>query len=367
MLVLAVDPVALAIPAQVKSRDEALSILERLRSLHRYLQRSRRSQSIIQVRVPEDASIVLEDAGYYPHGDRVKQLFDLFDFDGVYSRQDIHSTISTILDRGRSLENCLPLRFVVCGESSIVPEIHRGCHRSFGSKLDEMFRLIAASSDCSHNPSGLIAVTTTCLDPDISTVQVHADVQMADPDDPFEGRLPCTVKEAVSVCEGVSDYFRSLVPANVWQVADGAHLIHFAIRLAVQRLFSSQGREVELDDVPRFRIGAGFLSSLRECQAEGVQPFAAVVLDDCARVVAGTVGGYLTKFRESAKSSKQRTRRADGATAWRLHVTSRHNALRLMVWRRPDGAFEFANLGNKMEEWIDEGDPSLAFEPDEAD
>jgi hypothetical protein len=367
MLVLAIDPAMLAIPKVIKSRDDAIEILERLKSIHRHLLRSRRAGAPFQIRVPEDAAGTLEDTGFYPHGDRVKRLFEEFDFGGIYSPRDIHSTVSTILDRGRSLEGCLPVRYAYCPDVTVAPKAHQECHEGFGSKLDEVFVLMAVCAANIESPEGLMAVATTCLDQCQTNVQVHADVHMTDPDDAFDGCLPRAVVRAVSVCDGVTGYFGALTPASVWKVAEGPPLLHMAIRLAVQRLLVSQGRRVNLDDVPRFSVGAGFWTSLNECQADHGQPYASNVLDDCARVVAGTVGGDLSKFRVSANSSKQRVRMADGATAWRMHITARHNALRLMVWKRSDGSFEFANVGNKMEEWIDEGDPKLAFEPDEGD
>ena len=39
----------------------------------------------------------------------------------------------------------------------------------------------------------------------------------------------------------------------------------------------------------------------------------------------------------------------DQAEAWRAHVSKAHLAMRLMFWRKADGAIEFANVGAKSE------------------
>jgi hypothetical protein len=95
----------------------------------------------------------------------------------------------------------------------------------------------------------------------------------------------------------------------------------------------------------RFRIGSGFLATLR--QLEGVAE--EKVVDVCAEVVLGVAekkaGREMHPLGEGASYLDQRVRGADGAKAWRCALQVKTpSARRLHWWRLADGSIEFASV-----------------------
>jgi len=74
-----------------------------------------------------------------------------------------------------------------------------------------------------------------------------------------------------------------------------------------------------------------------------------VLIESCARIVLGVPKNPIKEFRINSKPTSDQRVRHDGSLAYRTHLTKKGAGLRLMIWIRPDGTFEFANMGDKDE------------------
>ena len=142
---------------------------------------------------------------------------------------------------------------------------------------------------------------------------------------------------------------------QIWNEADCSNDLEVAILLAASALAKQSGCGLKM-----FRVGSGFLESLRESGAFNTGPFADVTITKCAQTVLLQSNLTPQPFRTNAKANAPtRIRQRDNAKAWRIHVTKNHQALRLMYWELPNGHIEFATLEAKAEESIDEGNALL--------
>ena len=73
------------------------------------------------------------------------------------------------------------------------------------------------------------------------------------------------------------------------------------------------------------------------------------LINTCAQIVLGCPKNELKPFRANPAPSAPQHVRADGALAFRTHLTKHGAGYRLMYWQRTDGVIEFANIGVKHE------------------
>ncbi|HOO49872.1 MAG TPA: hypothetical protein PLK94_01140, partial [Alphaproteobacteria bacterium] len=97
-----------------------------------------------------------------------------------------------------------------------------------------------------------------------------------------------------------------------------------------------------------YTIGSNFLTSARKWGFDKNKSDANILIESCARIILDCPKNEVNVFRESENTDKQR-KRADGALAFRTHLTKRGVGFRLMFWRHTDGKIEFANVGSKNE------------------
>jgi hypothetical protein len=145
-------------------------------------------------------------------------------------------------------------------------------------------------------------------------------------------------------------FIQTLPPDVLWCHADDDTQFALAIRLAAREVRKISGCPDPDRNCATFSFGARFVSSLKEWQAAGDGRHASSVLVACARIVARAESDDIIRFykRASGKGKIEYiTRVIDRAEAWRMHLSKRHEAMRLMFWRKTDGSIEFANVGSK--------------------
>jgi hypothetical protein len=359
-----IEPGFLAIPVEPPSREELRRAAERVIELYNVLREH--DWLIVCRESPEVVTDVLQQLGTYPIRDRLRDLLKEHGLHTEYSAGDICVAINGLIQEGKRVADVLPVWEADCESFASSPDL---CSRYQDPELQQLLRslLSALASSCHCDPAEveLGRLALGCIASEEAMVTVRTMVREVLPG---EGKgvirgLPRLIEENVHLWRGLEELADSFDPRHIWKAADHPKLIRLAIQLAARKMLRESGRLCSLDQVPEFRIGTGFWDSLVATQADRDRTFASDVLDACTRVVAGQAkkGAALQPFKVEAKSkSPQRLRSEDKAKAWRMHVTLRHEALRLMVWERMDGVFEFANIGNKWEERIEEGDPSFA-------
>jgi hypothetical protein len=169
-------------------------------------------------------------------------------------------------------------------------------------------------------------------------------------------RADKAVKVDLDVLRSPSAWSCGLSSLQIWRDADCSNDLEVAIWLKAMELTQQSGCGLRA-----FRVGTEFLQTLAKCEAAGAGVYAEPTLTKCAQLLLLQSNLDPRPFRSSADTNASvRQRQRDKAKAWRLHVTSSHQALRLMYWELATGEIEFATLGPKVDEVIHEGN---ALEP----
>lgn len=156
--------------------------------------------------------------------------------------------------------------------------------------------------------------------------------------------LPCSISDQVSVFYSRNGLLEGVEPLSLWPAGDDSGAACNAIDCCIARLVAA-GTSGEKKVA--YSLGTAFLPSARawQCGQNGHHTF--TLIESCARIVLGIPKHKLRPFVDGV-TGRQKVR-DDGAFAWRSHLTKRGAGLRLMLWKMPDGAIEFANVGDKDE------------------
>ena len=184
--------------------------------------------------------------------------------------------------------------------------------------------------------------------PNYGVSSVFGILEDSDPDLGFRGNVSTDI---VLVKDYVA-FLQSLDGFSLWKRAVTSEEIGLSLFVgAIEKKFIRGEFRGRLD-FPIFGIGSEFVDSLVGNQAIGAGRFSRATFETALSVICENVGQSMWK---SERSGRKQIIRRDGALAWRCHVSSRHEALRLMYWKK-DGMVEFANVGNKNELTILDGD-----------
>jgi hypothetical protein len=177
------------------------------------------------------------------------------------------------------------------------------------------------------------------------TVQAEvSDVLFSDETSPDS--LPITVEESFHLCFGHTEVLKQFDCTILWGNADSEQGAIDAIQQRINALIE-QGSSTSNKELP-YSLGAHFLESARNWGFTR-SDLASNLIESCARIIIQNPKYDLNEFRISKNSPKQRTRKSDGATAWRTHLTKKGAGYRLMFWKTTEGKIEFANVGSKFE------------------
>jgi hypothetical protein len=145
------------------------------------------------------------------------------------------------------------------------------------------------------------------------------DVEWMKDSDDRDIKLPYAINDHISVFFSRDGLLESIEPLSLWPATNDADAACNAIDCCIAQKW--------------------------ECGHEGWHAF--TLIESCARIVLDIPKHEVKPFYDRA-SGRQRVR-SDGALAFRTHLTKRGVALRLMLWKMPDGTIEFANVGDKDE------------------
>ncbi|ARW12132.1 hypothetical protein [Acetobacter ascendens] len=159
----------------------------------------------------------------------------------------------------------------------------------------------------------------------------------------------CCIEGSIYIIKSLGDVFTNKFSELVWRKSSNSSGIYSAIWLGIGEYFVTSSED-PLKNFMNFSVGSDFFASLTLHQCAGNGRFHDRTLRSCV--------AYFT----NPTSIKKRIftgvslRARDSAKAFRSHITKGNPALRLLTWETPENRVEFANVGNKKELIILNGD-----------
>lgn len=355
MINLHIDPALLASPYIVNNKADAECFVERLSHWS-----SRATLGHLNMTISDDCDSVLIAEGAFPAFGSIDAMLTKFGLGRVYAAGDVARMVNNLLQRSERILDKAGTEVVELYAFAVAPtvvpstasaEIRNACQRAIAT--------VRRVNDAQHTPvvgvlvSGLtgahpIVLSLNCDAMIFDRTAAHGD-QVSD---------VSVTGDTIAVGE-MGDLVGQVRAADLWERATGARDLHLAI--ALHALEIGSGRP-SFAGLPKFAVGSEFYGSLAGVQAQGAQPHASVTLECCARVISG---GPKYPLSPLVDVHGVQITRADGARAYRSHVTKGGLAVRLMTWER-EGTIEFANTEVKHNVVIRDGNGIERYEGDYA-
>lgn len=341
--VIALDLSLLAVPSSAKTSAEAEEILARLN----IWARAAEVQNCVLFAISSDAIGSLQAANCFPGEHNIRALLEMFELEHVFSPKDINARLFSLVQRAERLVDVLGIEVLTTENANAVNVDISG---SPDCAITAAMHCLLASICFARRPEMVRAILGF---PVVSlSVSFSGDVSRIERLD--DGTIDINPSEHircdVRIVHTPAEFLASLNPTELWREADDEIQLHMAISLEAERLSRAGSETLPSDRCSTFCIGADFVVSLRGNLAFGDGAFSGVVRQRCAQIILGSGGAEVREFGTK--------RAADGAESYRVHIGKRHEALRLMIWKRSDGTIEFANIGPKKQKHINEGNCS---------
>jgi hypothetical protein len=338
-----IDPALLASPYIVSNKIDAECLVGRLSHWS-----SRVTLGHLNMTISDDCDSVLISEGAFPAFASIDVMLKKYGLERVYAAGDVARMVNNLLQRSGRVLDTTGTEVVDLYSFAVVPtvvpagasaEIRNACQRAIAT--------VRRVNDAQHSP--VVGVLVSGLNGSHPVVlSMNSDAMIFDRT--VHGDLVSDASvtgDAVAVGE-MGDLVGQVRAADLWERATGARDLHLAIALHVLEIGSGRPSFAGL---PKFAVGSAFYDSLAGVQAQGAQPHASVTLECCARLISGGPKYPLSPLLDV---NGAQIARADGARAYRSHVTKGGLAVRLMTWER-DGMIEFANTEVKHNVVIRDG------------
>ncbi|WP_303674812.1 hypothetical protein [Vampirovibrio chlorellavorus] len=345
-----VDPFLLCLPNPCNSLDQLEEFISAIVGWRGFLDRADTC-----VLLSDSARIALNTDGEFPHRHRLAELLEIFECT-LADANTVSRVANSILERTPSLEDYYGINAVLIAEESfefaptaILDRLSTNCRVAFkddlliaGIKENECAtdclesRLIVASGGVTENPPPS-SISIKADFHDIGLVSTDSDTQRV---------MPTSISQSIAVVFSHEQLTESLDLWTIWDRASSEEAVRLCIDKCVKNLISAGAVDNAISD---FIIGNDFVASLHTWGADSRRDYAMVTVESCARIVLGIPKNPVKEFKESAEGTARQRTRDGGALAFRTHMTKKGVGLRLMFWKRSDGAIEFANIGGKDE------------------
>lgn len=305
---------------------------ERFHEWTRVIELLGRTQRWVKPVSIEQLEIRLAAIGQYPTYALIREALEASGMQGVYHPRDIAATAERLL---RRTSPCDANSRALWERSEVVPDFSvRHVSHELAVLCEES--LLCAALMWHFDPPAKKGPAV------IGRVgAAERSIQVSGHAFDMSTGLNFDVDVAVPLAQAVAQFQECSDPLAIWRAATTVSELHLAISLAATRQLRPR-RAME----SAFCVGAGFLESISANEALDGR-YTESVLSHCVDVVLARAVG--NEFRENSRRTSAQLKRADGAGAWRVHISKGHEAMRLMYWRRTDGRAEFANVGNKNE------------------
>lgn len=344
---LAVDPYILSLPNPCISEEQIDEFVDGLLGWSCSLRRQD-----MHILVSDRARIALMEDGEYPEQHRLREALRRLQY--VAADYDtVCSLVQNILNTTPSLEETLGFEDILLDESKIIinpgfliERLNENTKKAFVEMLAMMaLARVVVDPDINKNLFVSSAKRNANICEKLDVViesEIHECSFTGEKNCPA---FPIIVQDQIPFAWGYSDLIKQLGVHTIWKNATCADDAVEAIEQCIRELLRSG-----LDESRRhsFRIGTRFLNSARQWGFFNRTDYAMLLIESCARIVLDVPKNSIKTFRVSSTSTEQRVR-ADGARAFRTHLTKTGPGFRLMLWRLVDDTIEFANVGDKDE------------------
>ena len=324
---IAIDPTYFAFDERdVTSRDE----LERRIFLLTDARRLLASNTAVTILTSNETDAELVKNNYYPFHGRLKDLLHRLGLGSIYSANDVRVVVQEVIERSESLEEYLGVAFALYEDGAMTSPDCTQCYAD-GVLLGIFLQVLGTiSAGIEANSSVRNTLRLSCP---ASSMWVRLQ---------FSGRLLATdpdlglqeeVSEEIVLSKDYETFVASLDGFTLWRRAENTEELAFSLFVGAMERGAVAGIFRGHSDVPVFQIGSGstqtVAASLANHQAMGMGRFSRATYGRALSVICGNAGRAMG--RGGPQVGKQ-IQRSDGALAWRSHVTSSHEALRLMYW-----------------------------------
>lgn len=303
------------------------------------------SSSDIDVKCEDSILSNMQEAGYYPCAKILSRAFPGGE-DCVHSAQDVSKIINNIIS---NFEECSPevtSHEIEWNSFTVVPPIEtisderkNNVEIFLRNILSRKFLLSEEFSFFySQRNKPILQSQKFSLSGTISDIYPAGSIAM-----------PVELSNEITAHGNLNDFINNIDGYSLYKVASDISSLKCALFFGCVNFLNNNyaSEKFEWDD---FKIGADFLDSLLRHQGAIEQEFSSVVYETIVQVLCRHPKNEVTPFRVSSKSTEQRTH--GDLRAFRTHITSRHQALRLMFWVDSNQIITLANIGPKFEESI---------------
>jgi hypothetical protein len=342
---LALDPALLAIAAITKNEAQVAAAIGAIASIAQEL----RAGCECRIHILADSCTLLADAGLFPAPMAISKMLADFGLSHVYTAEDIRRAVNDVLSRTRHLETLSEIDFMIPTSFIAAPEIRGTREGPLREGLELTLLHVAFAARVCHPKLVQILIADMLISREI---KITADLENIDPALKPDGTTNLVGFESlVWTAASVEQFLQDLVPEIVWQNAEDASEFSLAIKIGAHQTRRLAGCPSPKSNCETFTVGPHFVESLGRCEATGNGRHASSTLAACARIVARMPKEQINALvrKTGAGKKKEQVTRPDNALAWRTHLSKRHEAMRLMFWKKADGTIEFSSIGPKSD------------------
>lgn len=312
----------------------------------------------INVLISQTALEALYNDGSYPYDYELRRLLQQFSAEeGFIADEDVCSLVTNLLQKTPYLEERINIDDILYEESNCRVEPDVFLTRLTAQAADALQTCLVMLGLWQQTATSAGTTSTGCIfataqDSTVETcpeLTVQASIDLVIPfseNHLWVYTFPTQVDESFHICLGHSDILQQAGCFKLWNAGKTEAGARDAIDLRIQELI--QQGSANPKQIAVYSLGSKFLTS---AQQWGFQrsDLAMILIDSCARILAGIPSKTVKPFRKSDNSPDQRQRTSDKALAWRNHLTKGGPGYRLMYWQKTTGEIEFANVGPKKE------------------
>lgn len=331
-----IDAGVLAAPPEHGSADDVHRYVETLLDWSQLL-----DEPWVAIYMSEQASEALFADDLFPLRDQLKRLFSA---SGIveYDVNTVAAVVDRILQLTPSFETYFRIRDVLTEGLTTEPDILRLCSGTrLQSDLARCVVLIAIlRRHCQEPVSDHSLILRRAPD---RIIRVRAIIQMLEHERDDLGTPPAPpeyFEGDVLACDDFRGLIGCLDEATILLKAADAVGVETAVHIAVYKARLARSMDPDWDDVPRFRVGNGFLNSFQSHNPS--QILSANLLQSVVDALEGTNMARTHALRTGAGGGNpQRVRKSDRAMAYRRDIDSEHH---LHYWVCEEGIVELASM-----------------------
>lgn len=349
MITMILDTGLFSVPPYADSEDAITAMIERILHWHDVILK----KYPIRLFKHSDAERALSSHNCWPIEKDLNTLLTQYDLNEVFSVNDIARIYNSLLSRLEVLSE-YGIEAASCSSISIEPNVFEN-HSPSG--LVEHSKTVYAShclnriylSRKSYIVSGI------CHEGGIQ-LGVSGLVTKVAGMESISVSVPLTLNSHAFLVDRIDSVTFHSESIDIWNCSKNNSDIYLAILIRCMEILSNCGGSAAFTDIPKFSVGKDFFDSLRKFQSAPQQYYSNSTFEACCRVVLRQTNQTLRPMGKP----KQKIRMDDNATAWRTHITKKHEALRLMIWSS-NNIIELANVGSKGELYISNATSDEAF------